>query len=200
MLQDTPMAHEITRADIMPMEVYANERAAHRARAVALKKHRRVEVGPFATFYFENRDTMWHQIHEMLFIERGGEAQVADELAAYNPLVPQGRELVATIMFEIDDETRRKTVLARLGGIEETAFLRVAGNVIRGVPEPDVDRTSAAGKASAVQFVHFPFNDAQVAAFRAPGAEVVVGFEHANYGHMAVMPETVRAALAEDFD
>ena len=164
------------------------------------KRHRRLEVGPDCTFYFENFETMWNQVHEMLFIEKGGEAQIADELSAYNPLVPKGRELVATVMFEIDDPVRRAAFLARLGGVEETAFLRLGGETIQGVPEADVDRTSAQGKASAVQFIHFPFTDAQVVQFRAEGAEVVLGFTHPEYAHMAVLPEPVRAALAEDFD
>ena len=165
-----------------------------------MKRRRRMEVGPFATFYFESFDTMLQQIQEMLYIEKGGEAQLADELAAYNPLIPQGSELVATVMFEIDDEVRRAAVLGRLGGVEETAFIRVAGERVIGVPEEDVDRTNAAGKASSVQFVHFPFSAAQIAAFRDPANEIVVGFSHENYAHMAVMPEAVRAALATDFD
>ncbi len=192
--------HEITRDDIMAMDDYAKVRRERRGEAVALKRNRRMEVGPVAAFYFENYATMWHQVHEMLHIERGGEEQIADELAAYNPLIPQGRELVATVMFEIDDEARRRTFLAKLGGIEETAFLRFAGEVVTGVPETDVDRTTAAGKASAVQFIHFPFTDDQVEKFRAAGTEVVIGFDHPQYSHMAVMSDAVRAALAEDFD
>lgn len=192
--------HEITRDDIMAMDAYAQVRREQRRQAVALKRNRRVEVGPVASFYFENYDTMWHQVHEMLHIERGGDGQIADELAAYNPLIPQGRELVATVMFEIDDEARRRTFLARLGGIEETAFLRFASQTITGAPEADVDRTTAAGKASAVQFIHFAFDDAEVAQFSAPDTQVIIGFDHPNYAHMAVMPEAVRAALAEDFD
>lgn len=192
--------HEITRDDIIPIEQYASERKERRRALVETKKHRRLEVGPVCTVYFENYETMWNQIHEMLFIEKGGEAQIEDELRAYNPLVPKGRELVATVMFEIDDPRRRETFLAKLGGIEETAFLRVGGETIVGRAEADVDRTTAAGKASSVQFIHFPFTDAQAAAFREAGAEVVAGFTHPQYGHMVVMPEAVRAALAEDFD
>jgi len=192
--------HEITRDDILPMERYASERKERRRALVDVKKNRRIEVGPVCTFYFENYETMWSQIHEMLFIEKGGEAQIEDELRAYNPLVPKGRELVATVMFEIDDPRRREVFLAKLGGIEETAFLRVGGETIVGQAEEDVDRTTAAGKASSVQFIHFSFNDAQVAAFQTPGTEVVLGFTHPQYGHMVVMPEAVRAALSEDFD
>lgn len=192
--------HEITRDDIMAMDVYGAERRERRGEAVALKRNRRMEVGPVAAFYFENYATMWHQVHEMLHIEKGGEAQIADELAAYNPLIPKGRELIATVMFEVDDEVRRRNFLGRLGGIEETAFLRFGGEKLSGVSEADLDRTTADGKASAVQFIHFPFTDAQVAAFSTAGTEVIIGFDHPNYSHMAVMPEAVRAALAEDFD
>jgi hypothetical protein len=167
---------------------------------VALKRNRRMEVGPVAVFYFENYATMWHQVHEMLHIERGGEDQIADELAAYNPLIPKGQELVATVMFEIDDETRRRNFLARLGGVEETAFLRFGDERVAGVPEADIDRTTAAGKASAVQFIHFPFTAGQAEKLRAAGTEVIIGFDHAEYSHMAVMPEAVRAALSEDLD
>ncbi len=191
---------EITRADIVDIDEYARTRKERRVAAVAMKRRRRMEVGPFATFYFENFDTMLQQVLEMLYIEKGGEEQLADELAAYNPLRPQGAELVATVMFEIDDEVRRHAVLGRLGGVEETAFIRVAGERVMGVPEADVDRTNAAGKASSVQFIHFPFTQAQAAAFRDLSNEIVVGFGHENYAHMAVMPEAVRGALAGDFD
>ena len=194
------MAQPLTEADILPREEYAKIRAAERRRIAALKRNRRVEVGPFVTFYFENRETMRHQIHEMCWIENGGPEQVPDELAAYNPLIPNGTELVATFMIEIYDPERRKRILYRLGGIEETAFIRLFGETIQGIPETDQDRTTAEGKASSVQFVHFPFTAAQIARFRTPGAEVVLGLAHANYGHMAMVPEAVRAELARDFD
>ena len=190
----------LTRADIMPLADYVKERAERRKRMAEMKRSRRVEVGPFATFYFENHATMWHQVHEMLYIEKGGEAQIADELAAYNPLIPQGSELVATVMFEIDDPRRRATTLARLGGIENCAFIDVAGDKVRGEPDPTRENTDPDGKASAVQFIRFPFTPQQVAAFKKPGTQIVIGFDHPNYSHMAVMPEPVRAALAEDFD
>ena len=191
--------HELTASDILPMDEYARTRAEHRRRITAMKHNRRIEVGPHVTFYFENRDTMWLQVQEMIHIEKGGEAQIHDELEAYNPLVPKGDELVATFMIEIDDPERRKRILGRLGGIEEAAFLRVAGETISATPETDQDRTTADGKASSVQFVHFRFTPAQIAAFAKPGAEVVIGFGHPNYGHMAVVPEAVRAELTRDF-
>jgi hypothetical protein len=185
---------------IIPLEEYRSQRAERRKRISELKQNRRLEVGPFATFSFESYDTMLHQVHEMLFIEKGGAEQLPDELAAYNPLIPQGSELVATVMFEIDDPLRRARVLAGLGGVENTAFMRVGGDTIRGVAEEDQDRTREDGKASSVQFIRFPFTPAQVTAFRGGGGDVIVGFDHANYGHMAVMPPAVRQALARDFD
>ncbi len=195
-----PNKHSITAADILPSAEYALARADWRKKMTVLKRLRRVEVGPFVTFYFECFDTMWHQIQEMLFIEKGGPAQIPDELEAYNPLVPNGTELTATFMIEIDDPIRRKNVLGRLGGIEDTVFLTIGDQTVKATAEADQDRTTEAGKASSVQFVHFPFTAAQIAAFRAPGAQVVLGLSHANYSHMAVIPEAVRAELARDFD
>jgi hypothetical protein len=190
----------LTRADIMPLADYVRERGERRRRMAELKRSRRVEVGPVATFYFENYATMWHQIHEMLYIEKGGEEQIADELRAYNPLIPKGDELVATVMIEIDDEARRKTALERLGGIESHMVLSVAGEQIRGTPEGDRENTrSEDHKASSVQFVHFRLTPAQIAAFRGTGAQVLLGFDHRNYAHLALMPGPVRNALSEDF-
>lgn len=191
---------KITEADILPLPEYMKVRAQRRTAISALKKNRRLEVGPFATFYFESFDTMLHQVQEMLYIEKGGAEQLPDELAAYNPLIPDGRELTATVMLEIDDPVRRARVLAGLGGIEHTMFIRFAGETVKGAAEDDQERTRDDGKASSVQFVHFPFTAAQIAKFRAPGTEVVVGFNHENYGHMALMSEAVRATLAKDFD
>lgn len=196
----TIMSKQITRDDIMDMAEYANVRADKRKALVAIKRDRRLPVGPHATFYFESYETMWQQVHEMLFIERGGEEQIPDELEAYNPLIPQGRELVATLMFEIDNPTVRKSVLAKLGGVEETCFMRIGDDEIVATAEEDVDRTTADGKASSVQFLHFAFSDAQVAAFTAPDANVTLGIKHPAYAHMTVLSEATRAALAKDFN
>ena len=190
---------KITRDDIMDMAEYGAIRKERRRQLAAKKKLRRIAIGPDATAHFEDYDSMWLQIHEMLYIEKGGEAQIDDEIAAYNPLIPNGRELVCTVFFEIDDPDRRHAFLAGLGGIEETMFIRVAGEEVIGRAEEDVDRTNAAGKASSVQFVHFPFSDAQVEAFRRSGAEVTLGFKHERYGHMVVLGQETRAALAGDF-
>jgi hypothetical protein len=194
------MKHEITRADIMPLTEYAKIRTARRREIVDRKRLRRLEVGPYATFHFESFETMWLQVQEMLYIEKGGEAQLEGELEAYNPLIPNGSELVATVMFEIDDPERRKIILGKLGGVEETGFLRVGGATIAGRSEEDLDRTSADGKASSVQFIHFPFSAEQIKLFRRPGTELVLGFTHPDYAHMTMLPEATRQALAEDFD
>jgi len=189
---------DLTPADILPMERYDRERRDHRRRIAALKQHRRVEVGPHATFYFENFDTMWHQVHEMLAVERGGAAQLKDELEAYNPLIPKGDELIATVMFEIEDPVQRNRALDQLGGVEDRMYLAFGGEKIAGLADPTRENTSPEGKASSVQFIRFPFTPAQKAKFKTPGARIEVGIEHPHYGHIAVMPEATRAALAED--
>ncbi|MBI1179055.1 MAG: DUF3501 family protein [Alphaproteobacteria bacterium] len=191
---------QITRDDIMSVADYARIRKEKRAALVEKKKARRLEVGPYATFYFENFDTMWLQIHEMLYIEKGGEEQIADELAAYNPLIPQGNELVATMMIEINDEARRRRILGKLGGVEETITITVGDHVVKARAEEDVDRTTAAGKTSSVHFLHFPFTPEDIAAFRDMSQQAVLGIGHEGYQHMAAIPPATREALAADFD
>jgi hypothetical protein len=190
---------ELSSTDILPPGTYEEVRNAERARIMALKTWRRVEVGPHATFYFENYDTMWLQVHEMLRIEKGGAAQIEDELSAYNPLIPKGRELVATLMFEIDDPVARDTLLRALTFVETTVFMEVGTERIAALAETDVERTKADGKTSSVHFLHFPFTDAQVRAFRDPAQRVLLGIGHARYQHMAVLTPETRQALAQDF-
>lgn len=189
----------ITRADIMDLAEFGKQRKEMRAGLLPAKKLRRVAVGPDATFYFESYETMWMQVHEMLYIEKGGEEQIEDELSAYNPLIPQGKELVATLMFEIDDEARRRRVLGSLGGVEETVFLEIGGEKVMAEAEQDVDRTTAEGKASSVHFLHFPLTDAQIAAFKEPGNDVILGLEHQGYAHMTRISPEARKELAHDF-
>jgi hypothetical protein len=189
----------ITRDDILPMAEYGRVRDERRREMAALKRNRRVGVGPDVTFYFESYRTMLHQVHEMLFIEKGGEAQIEDELRAYNPLIPAGHDLVATMMIEIEDPGRRGRILATLGGIDRQVAIEVAGHRVAAVPEGDEERTTEAGKTSSVHFLKFPFMPAQIAAFRTPGARVVLAVSHPSYDHMAALPEAVRAELAGDF-
>lgn len=189
----------ITHADILSLDEFVKVRKDKRAEVVAIKKNRRVGVGPFCTFYFENYATMWWQIQEMLFIEKGGAEQLEDELRAYEPLVPKGRELVATFMIEIEDAVRRPIVLAQLTNIDQTVMLEFAGHKIRAVPEDDAERNREDGKTSSVHFLRFPFTAEQIAEFRKPGTRVLLAVEHSHYGHIAVMPEAVRESLAKDF-
>jgi hypothetical protein len=189
---------KITRSDLIDLTRYGKERAERRKAMLPIKRLRRVEVGPHATFYFECYDTMWQQVHEMLYIERGGEEQIADELRAYNPLIPQKGELVATVMFEIVDPDQRARVLRQLTNIEETAFLDVSGERIKASFETDVDRTAEDGKTSSVHFLKFSLGPAQVAKFRDSAVPVMLGFTHSNYGHIAVLQADTRAELVKD--
>ena len=190
---------KITPADILSLADYEKQRKALKAGLIPVKKLRRIEVGPFATFYFENYASMWMQVMEMLRIEKGGEEQIAGELAAYNPLIPQGGELIATLMLEIEDEKRRNAVLLTLGGIEETVFLEIGGDVVRATPTEYDDRTTADGKTSSVHWLRFKLTPEQIAHFRDDSEKAVLGVGHKNYGHMAVLGAETRAALARDF-
>ena len=195
----TEANRKIAPSDILPMAEYGQTRKDRRAAIIPLKKLRRVAVGPYATFHFENYATMWLQVHEMLFIEKGGEPQIADELDAYNPLIPQGHELVATMMIEIEDAARRLVELRAMGGIENHVFIDIAGRRVSAVPTDDAERTTADGKTSSVHFFHFPFDAAAIAAFRDPSKTVMLGIDHPNYGHMAVLNAQTRASLSQDF-
>lgn len=192
-------AKEVTKADLIPAEEYAKNRKAYRKEIVSYKKNRRVSLGPYANFYFESYETMKAQIQEMLHIEKGGDEQLKDELAAYNPLIPKGKELVATLMFEIDNPLSRTEFLNKVGGIEEKVFLKIGNEKIKSTPEQDVDRTSAEGKASSVQFIHFEFTDEQVKKFKDLSNEVIIGVEHEMYSHTVKLNENNKKALALDF-
>ncbi|MBL4907869.1 MAG: DUF3501 family protein [Sneathiella sp.] len=194
----TKSKHEITRADIIPMADYEKIRKENKQKLIAIKKDRRIAVGPHATFYFENYETMWSQIHEMLYIERGGEAQITDELSAYNPLIPNGSELVATFMIEIDDPVRRDFMLRQLGHVEEKIYVSINGEKTYAVPEQEVERTTEDGKTSAIHFLHFPLSDTQKQGLKSEKSEIVIGVEHDKYGHMARFSAANQAALALD--
>jgi hypothetical protein len=189
---------KIVPADILSDADYAAQRGALRKQTIAAKKNRRVEVGPFATFYFENYHSMWLQVQEMLRIEKGGAEQMRDEIEVYNPLIPQGQELIATLMLEIEDEKRRNAVLLTLGGIENTAFMEVNGERIQATPTDYEDRTTPDGKTSSVHWLRFALTPAQIAAFRR-GERTVLGIAHPHYGHMAILTAPVQEALAKDF-
>ncbi len=189
---------EISKEDIMPLDVYTKNRSNLRKNIVEFKKDRRVALGPYATFYFESYETMLAQIQEMLYIEKGGEEQLKDELTAYNPLVPNGKELTATLMFEIDNPVSRAAFLGKVGGIEEKVFMNVEGEKIQAVPEEDVDRTSKEGKASSVQFIHFKFTNEQIIKFK-NSSEIEIGIDHSEYSHTTKLASVTIKSLSSDF-
>ena len=190
---------EILKDDIMPLDVYTKKRKELRKDILEFKKNRRIPLGPYATFYFESFETMLAQVHEMLYIEKGGDEQLKDELTAYNPLVPNGKELTATLMFEIDNPVSRASFLGKVGGIEEKVFMRIDKELIKAVPEEDVDRTSAEGKASSVQFIHFKFTDNQIEKFKSNLSIIELGINHNEYSHSTKLNEQTIKSLSADF-
>ena len=190
---------KIQKEDIMPLDAYKNNRKELRKNIVNFKKDRRIALGPYATFYFENYETMLAQVQEMLYIEKGGDEQLKDELQAYNPLIPNGNELTATLMFEIDNPVTRAAFLGKVGGIEDKVFMKVDEELIKAVPEDDVDRTSAEGKASSVQFIHFKLNDNQISKFKKT-SEIEIGINHKEYNHTTKLTESTIKSLSADFN
>ena len=189
----------VEKDDLIALDKYAKNRKQYRKELVEFKKNRRVALGPYATFYFESYETMLGQIQEMLHIEKGGDDQLKDELAAYNPLIPKGKELVATLMFEIDNPITRASFLGKVGGIENNVFLKVNEEIIKATPETDVDRTSDDGKASSVQFIHFIFTEKQIENFKKKESEVLLGIEHRLYNNSIKISVDTRKALLKDF-
>ena len=190
---------EIEKEDLLPSDVYVKSRKQIRKDLVEFKKDRRIALGPYATFYFESFETMVAQVQEMLHIEKGGDEQLKDELIAYNPLVPNGKELTATLMFEIDNPISRAAFLGKVGGIEEKIFIKINDEVVKAVPEEDVDRTSAEGKASSVQFIHFRLNDDQISKFKSDSATIELGIDHKDYTHTTRLAENNVKSLCADF-
>ncbi len=190
---------QIEKKDLLPTDVYAKNRKQIRKDLVEFKKDRRIALGPYATFYFESFETMVAQVQEMLHIEKGGDEQLKDELIAYNPLVPNGKELTATLMFEIDNPISRAAFLGKVGGIEEKIFMKINDEIVKAVPEEDVDRTSAEGKASSVQFIHFKLNDDQVSKFKSDSATIELGIDHKEYTHTTKLAENSVKSLCADF-
>ena len=190
---------EIQKEDIMPLDVYIEKRRELRKSIVDYKKNRRVALGPYATFYFESYETMLAQVQEMLYIEKGGDEQLKDELSAYNPLVPNGMELTATLMFEIDNPVSRAAFLSKVGGIEEKVYMKIDGDLIKAIPEEDVDRTSAEGKASSVQFIHFKFTEEQINKFKLNKTLIELGIDHSEYSHSTKLNDLTIKSLSKDF-
>ncbi|MDA9605070.1 DUF3501 family protein [Candidatus Pelagibacter sp.] len=190
---------KIEKKDLISEDIYAKSRKEIRKELVEFKKNRRIALGPYATFYFESFETMLAQVQEMLHIEKGGEEQLKDELIAYNPLVPNGKELVATLMFEIDNPVSRAAFLGKVGGIENRIFMKIDNETVKALPEQDVDRTSDEGKASSVQFIHFEFNEDQISKFKSGTATIELGIDHKEYAHTTILTTNNTKSLSADF-
>ncbi|MBN8485392.1 MAG: DUF3501 family protein [Sphingomonadales bacterium] len=189
----------ITRDDIMPLDKYELIRADKKQEALARKALTRIAVGPHATALFENWDSMWLQVQEMLRIEKGGDEQLADELAAYDPMVPKGSELTCTLLFEIGDPVRRDVFLRTIGGVENHVAIQVGEHMIRARPEGDTERTRESdNKASAVHFFHFDFTPEAIAAWKSGQGNAMLVIDHPNYGHAALIGAESRAFLARE--
>ena len=192
-------AREVTKNDIIPLEHYSKNRKQIRENLIKFKKRRRIPIGPYATFYFECYETMLAQIQEMLYIEKGGDEQLQDELKAYNTLIPKGKELVATLMFEIENPVSRAAFLNKVGGVEKNIYMKIDSEKIKSAPEQDVDRTSTEGKASSVQFVHFYFTDEQIKKFKDNNFKITIGIDHKKYTHFTTISRDTRETLSNDF-
>lgn len=189
----------LTPDNLMSLEQYAAQRDAFRAEVMAHKRDRTVAIGPHATLYFEDRLTMQYQVQEMLRIERIFEREgIEEELAAYNPLIPDGSNWKATFMLEYGDAAERRDALARMVGIESRAWVRVTGfERVYAIADEDLERATG-DKTSAVHFLRFELSPAMVAAAK-QGAPIAMGIDHEAYTHtVAAVPENVRRSLAGD--
>ena len=192
--------NKLTPADLLSLEAYHKERARLRAEVLAHKRDRQVGIGPNVTLYFEDQLTMRYQVQEMLRVERIFESEaIAEELESYNPLIPDGSNLKATMMLEYVDVAERRMALAQLGGIEHATYVEVGtlGRVFAHADE-DLPRTEA-DKTSAVHFLRFELDSAMCVALKG-GAALKFGVDHAHYLHDVEPPAVVRASLAADLD
>lgn len=192
--------NKLTPADLLSLEQYHRERSQLRAEVLAHKRNRHVAIGPNVTLYFEDRVTMRYQVQEMLRVERIFESEaIAEELEAYNPLIPDGTNLKATMMLEYPDVEERRIALARLGGIEHAVYVEVGafGRVFAYADE-DLPRTEA-DKTAAVHFLRFELDAAMCKALKA-GATLRLGVDHEHYRHEVAAPAAVGASLAADLD
>ena len=189
---------QLTAADLYSLEQYAKIRKDFRARVIDHKRDRKVPIGPNATLYFEDRLTMQYQIQEMLRIERIFEEDgIREELDAYNPLVPDGRNLKATFMVEFADSEERKQALAKLIGIEDKVWVQVAGHEPQyAIADEDLDRDDAT-KTSSVHFLRFELTDAMAAALKA-GAGLALGIDHPHYEYRVEAAPATRDSLTAD--
>nr|WP_197703010.1 MULTISPECIES: DUF3501 family protein [Thiohalobacter] len=194
------MMEKLTRDDLYSLEKYSEVRPEFRSKVLAHKKHRKVALGPNATLYFEDRLTMQYQIQEMLRAERIFEAEgIEDELAAYNPLIPDGSNWKATFMIEVSDPEERKQLLARLVGVEDKVWVRVGEHpAVYAIADEDLERETEE-KTSSVHFLRFELTPEMVDAIR-NGAGVSAGIDHPEFPHQVELPSAVARSLAADLD
>lgn len=188
----------ITKDNILDLETFARQRPQRRQDILKLKKDRRLALGPDVTCYFENRDTLLWQIQEMLYIEKGGEEQIDDELAAYAPLEPNGDEWVATVMIEIPDPAVRALKLSQLGHFEFNLVLKFSGHEVVGKPEDDLERTTADGKTSSVHFIRWHFSPDQKELLCQENQDVILESRHPEYLHKTILSDSIRQSLCSD--
>lgn len=190
--------NKLTRADLMSLEQYSQQRQAFREKVIAHKIPRQIAIGPNASLYFEDRLTVQYQIQEMLRVERIFEAAgIEEELEAYNPLIPDGSNWKATFMLEFPDPEERKVWLTKLIGIETQTWVQVADfEPVFAIANEDLPRATAE-KTAAVHFMRFELNPAMVAAVQAGGA-LSMGINHPNYQYSSVLSSVAQQALAAD--
>jgi len=192
--------HKLNRAALWSLEEYSEQRPGFRAEVIQHKKPRRIAIGPHATLYFEDFMTMKYQVQEMLRTERIFDAgEIADELEAYNPLIPDGSNLKATFMIEYSDEDERREALGKLVGVQNQIWIQVDdGARVHAIANEDLER-STAEKTSAVHFLRFELSSDEVAAWKS-GGTVVIGTDHPELSETATLSSEQQQSLAADFD
>ncbi len=193
-------SHQLSRKDLWSLEEYAEKRSDYRQQVMAHKKNRQVALGPNSTLYFEDRLTIRYQIQEMLRIEKVFEAEgIEDELEAYNPLIPDGKNLKATFMIEYSDPEVRAAQLQKMVGIEDLVWIQVNDlDKVWCISNEDLERTTAT-KTSSVHFMRFELNDEMISALK-NGGELKMGVEHSVYTHQVTVNDETRASLINDLD
>ena len=192
---------KLTRADLLSLEQYADQRQAFRAQVMEHKQPRRVALGKHVTLLFEDRLTIQYQIQEMLRVERIFEPEgIADELNAYNPLIPDGSNLKATLLIEFEEVEERKRALQELIGLEDKIWIQIGDfEPVKPIADEDMERENEE-KTSSVHFLRFEFTPPMIAAAKS-GALLAIGVDHSHYSAtLAPVPDAIRASLVADFD
>ncbi|MBN9565664.1 MAG: DUF3501 family protein [Alphaproteobacteria bacterium] len=183
--------------DIMPIEEYGQKRNEIRQKLRPFKNARRIAVGPYATVMFEHYDTIWHQVHEMLYVEKGGAEQIAGELEAYNPLMPTSSSITFTLMFEINNPVKRLEFLKSISQVDSHIYLNWGENSLQAHPIDELERTRDDGKTSAVHFLRFDFEVGSKQSFLSYGGDVLFAVRHENYFYVTALSKNLVESLKE---